>query len=68
MNCSYYCHGFYFFRAGNTVAAIGNLIMHILKNATPDTLKIKLIEEMLALNSLYEDYQVSKKLYYFVEH
>ncbi|KAI8435171.1 hypothetical protein MSG28_003534 [Choristoneura fumiferana] len=44
-------------RAGNTVTAVGNLIVHILKNATPDTLKIKLIEEMLALNSLYEDYQ-----------
>ncbi|XP_063377929.1 protein PTHB1 [Cydia fagiglandana] len=44
-------------RASSTVTAVGNLIMRILNHTTPDTFKLKLIEEMLALNSLYEDFQ-----------
>ncbi|KAM3963566.1 Bardet-Biedl syndrome 9 [Aphomia sociella] len=44
-------------RSGTTLSAVGHLIIHILKQTTPDNFKVKLIEEMLSLNSLYELYQ-----------
>ncbi|KAJ0180414.1 hypothetical protein K1T71_003818 [Dendrolimus kikuchii] len=44
-------------RAGNTITALGRLIMIILKEKTRDKLKITLIEEMMCLSSLYELHQ-----------
>lgn len=57
-------------RAGNTVTAIGRLIIILLKEKSKDDLKIKLIEEMMC-HSLYELYQeweesVSQALYYIL--
>ncbi|CAG5012414.1 unnamed protein product [Parnassius apollo] len=40
-------------RAGCTLAAIGNLIVCILRNISTDTFKVSLIEEMLSLDSLH---------------
>ncbi|XP_026758108.2 protein PTHB1 isoform X2 [Galleria mellonella] len=44
-------------RSSTTLMAIGHLIIHILKQTTPDDFKLKLIEEMLSLNTIYELYQ-----------
>ncbi|KPJ07847.1 Protein PTHB1 [Papilio machaon] len=44
-------------RAGNTLAAIGRLIICILRNTSTDTLKVVLIEEMLSLDLLHDDCQ-----------
>lgn len=51
------------FRAGNNLIAVGNLIIYILRNEVTDKFKVKLIEETLSLNSLYDDYQVSMRAY-----
>ncbi|XP_028030455.1 protein PTHB1 [Bombyx mandarina] len=42
---------------GSTLSTVGRLILCILKQVTHDNLKMKLIEEMMSVNSLYEDYQ-----------
>ncbi|XP_013181955.1 PREDICTED: uncharacterized protein LOC106128209 [Papilio xuthus] len=44
-------------RAGNTLVAIGRLIICILRNSSTDTLKVVLIEEMLSLDLLHDDCQ-----------
>ncbi|CAH1646180.1 unnamed protein product [Spodoptera littoralis] len=44
-------------RAGSALSAVGNLIIYLLKQFTRDELKVTLIEEMMSLSSLYEDYQ-----------
>ncbi|KAG6450044.1 hypothetical protein O3G_MSEX006378 [Manduca sexta] len=46
-------------RAGSTLTTIGQLVIYLLKHATRDSFKIKLIEEMMSLNSIYEDHQIS---------
>ncbi|XP_052737741.1 protein PTHB1 isoform X2 [Bicyclus anynana] len=44
-------------RAGNTMRTIGSLIVYILKEAVSDHLKVKLIEEMLSLETLNGHFQ-----------
>ncbi|XP_028176280.1 protein PTHB1 isoform X1 [Ostrinia furnacalis] len=44
-------------RAGCTLITMGNLIIYIFKQTGIEEFKIKLIEEMLCLTSLYESYQ-----------
>lgn len=48
------------FRAGGALAAVGKLLIILLKQSSKDDFKITLIEEMMSLGSLYENYQVSK--------
>ncbi|XP_039746992.1 protein PTHB1 isoform X2 [Pararge aegeria] len=43
--------------AGNTLRMIGSLIIHVLKEAVTDNLKVKLIEEMLSLETLNGHFQ-----------
>lgn len=47
-----------FSRAGNTLAAVGRLIICVLRNTSTDMLKVVLIEEMLSLDLLHDDCQV----------
>ncbi|KAJ8725530.1 hypothetical protein PYW08_003713 [Mythimna loreyi] len=44
-------------RAGNALAAVGNLTIYLLKQSARDEFKVTLIEEMMSLSSLYELYQ-----------
>ncbi|CAH2074269.1 unnamed protein product, partial [Iphiclides podalirius] len=44
-------------RAGNTLASVGRLIVHILRNTSVDTSKVLLIEEMLSFDLLHDDCQ-----------
>ncbi|XP_053625043.1 protein PTHB1 [Plodia interpunctella] len=60
-------------RAGGNLASVGHLIIYILKRATQDEFKIKLIEEMLALDTLYDLYQeweesVTQSISYILNH
>lgn len=45
------------FRAGGALAAVGKLLIILLKQSSKDDFKITLIEEMMSLGSLYENYQ-----------
>ncbi|XP_049866625.1 protein PTHB1 isoform X2 [Pectinophora gossypiella] len=44
-------------RVGNSVTAVGRLLIFIFQQTVEDDFKVKLIEEMLTLGSLYYDYQ-----------
>ncbi|XP_059054386.1 uncharacterized protein LOC131848511 isoform X4 [Achroia grisella] len=44
-------------RSSTTLMSIGHLIIHILKQTTPNDFKVKLIEEMLSLSTIYELHQ-----------
>ncbi|XP_068630113.1 protein PTHB1 [Battus philenor] len=44
-------------RAGNILAAVERLVICILRNTSADTLKVKLIEEMLSFEFLHDDFQ-----------
>ncbi|KAI5636293.1 protein PTHB1 [Phthorimaea operculella] len=44
-------------RAGENLTAIGRLLIFLFRQSISDSFKVKLIEEMLTLGSLYEDYQ-----------
>ncbi|CAH2086656.1 unnamed protein product [Euphydryas editha] len=47
----------YVFRTGNILRRICNIIVHILRENVKDEFKVKLVEEMLSLNTLNEQFQ-----------
>ncbi|CAH0406587.1 unnamed protein product [Chilo suppressalis] len=58
-------------RAGCTLVAMGRLLIYIFKQSSLESFKMKLVEETLCLNSLYDDYQdweeaVSQSLSYIM--
>ncbi|XP_021183522.3 protein PTHB1 [Helicoverpa armigera] len=44
-------------RAGGALATVGKLLIILLKQSSKDDFKVTLIEEMMSLGSLYENYQ-----------
>ncbi|XP_041976964.1 protein PTHB1 [Aricia agestis] len=43
--------------AGNSLCAVGHLVIYILKQMAPDDFKVKLIEEMLSLDTISKQFQ-----------
>lgn len=53
------------FRAGCTLAALGQLIAYVLRTSSLASVYLELFEEIICLKSLYDDNQVSCRVRHF---